>query len=75
MTQLASTVLRRRQSPRWRKLGRILRRTLYVNLALILVAVIGLAALYLRLSIGPMSVGGLPERVATVSSNNNRLPR
>jgi AsmA-like C-terminal region len=65
MTQLASTVLRRRQSPRWRKLGRILRRTLYVNLALVLVAVIGLAALYLRLSIGPMSVGGLPERVAT----------
>ena len=41
-----------------------MRRTLYVKLAVISVLAIGLGVLYLRLSVGPMSLGGLPERFA-----------
>ncbi|HEX2137512.1 MAG TPA: DUF3971 domain-containing protein [Microvirga sp.] len=44
------------------KLGRTLRRVAYFTLALLMV---GAGALYLRLSIEPVSLGRLPERVTT----------
>ncbi len=65
MKALASTLLRRRPVAGSGRLARILRRTLYVKLGLVLVLSLASALFYLRLSAGPVSFGRLPEAVAS----------
>ena len=65
MTVAASPKPRRRRPVAGRaRLARVLRGTLYVKLGLILFALVAVGTLYLRLSAGPLSFAGLPERVA-----------
>lgn len=69
MNPLPSTRLRQRWFPRRsRKRGavsRILRRTLYVKLALLALLSVAVGGLYLRLGFGPLTFEHLPERVAS----------
>jgi hypothetical protein len=69
MNSLPSTRLRQRWFPRRpRKRGavsRILRRTLYVKLGLLVIVLLGIGGLYLRLGFGPLTFERLPERVAS----------
>jgi hypothetical protein len=62
MKHLPSTSVRRRH--RRGRLARVVRGTLYVKAALVAVAALVLGTLYLRLSAGPLSFSGLPDRVA-----------
>jgi AsmA-like C-terminal region/Protein of unknown function len=64
MKRFLSTTSRRRCPAKRSAFRRVLRGALYVKLGLILFIGIGLGAFYLRLSVGPMSFGRLPERVA-----------
>ncbi|MFC4173309.1 DUF3971 domain-containing protein [Microvirga sp. GCM10011540] len=64
MKRLISTKPRRRNPAKRSALRRALRGALYVKLALVLVAGLGIGMLYLRLSAGPLSFGRLPEQVA-----------
>jgi len=58
------TTLSRREPAKKSLLSRVVRGTLYVKLGLVVFLVVAAGLFYLRLSVGPMSFGRLPERVA-----------
>ncbi|HZH09796.1 MAG TPA: DUF3971 domain-containing protein [Microvirga sp.] len=58
------TTLFRREPAKKSLLSRVVRGTLYAKLALVVFLVAAAGLFYLRLSVGPMSFGRLPERVA-----------
>jgi hypothetical protein len=64
MTNGASPSGRRRILAGQGKLARIVRRTLYVKLCILVSAALCVGVLYVRLAVGPLSFGRLPERVS-----------
>jgi hypothetical protein len=62
MKHLPSTSVRRRH--RRGRLARLVRGTLYVKAGLVAIAALVIGTVYLRLSAGPLSFSGLPDRVA-----------
>ena len=62
MKHLPSTSVRRRH--RRSRLARLVRGTLYVKAGLVAIAALVIGTVYLRLSAGPVSFSGLPDRVA-----------
>jgi Protein of unknown function/AsmA-like C-terminal region len=64
MKRLLSTPSRRPSLAKRSALRRALRGALYVKLGLVLLVALGIGLFYLRLSVGPLSFGRLPEQVA-----------
>lgn len=62
------TTLSRQEPAKRSLLRRVLRGTLYVKLGLVVFLVAAAGLLYMRLSVGPLSFGRLPERVAEALS-------